>query len=50
MIKRVIMTLLTLLSVIGAMTTFTACNTMAGAGQDIQKAGGAIEGEANEHR
>ncbi|MGA7178465.1 MAG: entericidin A/B family lipoprotein [Thiobacillaceae bacterium] len=50
MFKRVVVTLLTMLSIVGAAVTFTACNTMAGAGQDVQKAGGAIKDEANEHR
>jgi len=50
MFKRVFMTLLTLLSIVGATATFTGCNTMEGAGKDIQRAGGAIKDEANEHR
>jgi predicted small secreted protein len=50
MIKRVFVTLLTMLSIVGAAVTFTGCNTMAGAGQDIQKAGGAIKDEAREHQ
>ena len=31
------------------MGTLTACNTMAGAGEDVQEAGEAIEGEAEGH-
>jgi entericidin B len=30
--------------------TLSACNTMEGAGQDIEAAGEAIEGEAREHK
>lgn len=30
--------------------TLAGCNTIEGAGQDIQKAGGAIEEEAREHK
>jgi len=44
------MALLTMLTLIGAAATVTGCNTMAGVGQDVQQAGGAIKGEANEHR
>ncbi|MBW3551802.1 MAG: entericidin A/B family lipoprotein [Proteobacteria bacterium] len=31
-----------------SMGTLTACNTMAGAGEDIQEAGGAIEEQARD--
>jgi predicted small secreted protein len=50
MFKRVFAMLLTMLSIAGLSVTFTACNTIAGAGQDVQQAGGAIKNEANEHR
>jgi predicted small secreted protein len=50
MIKRIFMTLLTMLSIVGAAATFTGCNTVEGAGQDIEKAGGAISDEAREHK
>ena len=50
MLKRVFTTLFTLLAITGAVLTFSGCSTMAGAGQDIQKVGGAITNEANEHR
>ncbi len=50
MIKRIFVTLLTMLSIVGATATITACNTMEGAGQDIQRAGGAIQDKANEKR
>ena len=50
MIKRIFVTLLTMLSIVGATATITACNTMEGAGQDIQRAGGALENKANEKK
>lgn len=50
MLKRVFMTLLTLLSMVGAAATFTGCNTMEGAGKDVQQVGGAIKDGANRHR
>ena len=34
----------------GAAATLTGCNTVAGAGKDIQQGGKAIKDEANEHR
>ncbi len=50
MFKRLFTMLLTFLAIAGATMTFTGCNTMAGAGKDVQKVGGAITNEANEHR
>jgi predicted small secreted protein len=50
MLNRLLATLLTVLTLVGAAATITGCNTMAGVGQDVQQAGGAIKGEANEHR
>jgi predicted small secreted protein len=50
MLKRIFVTMLTMLSILGATTTLTACNTMEGAGRDIQQAGGAIKDKANENR
>jgi predicted small secreted protein len=50
MTKRLFVTLLTLLTLIGATASITGCNTMEGVGKDVQHAGGAIQGEANEHR
>ena len=49
-IKRIFMTLLSMLSIVGAAATFNGCNTIEGAGQDIEKAGGAISDEAREHK
>ena len=50
MIRKVFATLLTLLSMVGVASTMTGCNTVAGAGEDVQQAGGAISNEANEHK
>ena len=50
MLKRIFVALLTILSIVGATATLTACNTMEGAGQDIQRAGGALENKANENK
>ncbi len=50
MIKRIIVSLLATLFQAGAAATLTGCNTMEGAGKDIQKGGKAIKDEANEHR
>lgn len=50
MIKRIIASLLATLFLAGAAVTLTGCNTMEGAGKDIQKGGKAIKDEANEHR
>ncbi len=50
MIKKLLVTLLTMLAVIGATATVTGCNTMEGAGKDVQRAGGAISDEAREHK
>jgi predicted small secreted protein len=50
MLKRTFVALLTILSIVGATAMLTACNTMEGAGQDIQRAGGALENKANENK
>lgn len=50
MLKRIFVALLTILSIVGGTATLTACNTMEGAGQDIQRAGGALENKANENK
>lgn len=50
MINKMFVTLLTMLAVIGATATITGCNTVEGAGKDIQKAGSEIQGEAREHQ
>ena len=47
--KITTMLTLTLLALLGATLLLSACNTVAGAGQDISKAGDAIERSANKH-
>lgn len=49
MIKRVFALLLTALFLTGLSVTLTGCNTMEGAGKDIEKGGEAIKDEAREH-
>jgi len=44
--KKTLATLFALCFVCGLSFTLAGCNTVQGAGQDIQKAGGAIEGAA----
>lgn len=50
MIKRIFMSLLATLFLAGAVATLTGCNTVEGAGKDIQQGGKAIKDEANEHK
>jgi entericidin B len=50
MIKKMFVTLFTMLAVVGAAATVTGCNTMEGAGKDVQQAGGAISDEARENK
>ena len=50
MIKRIIASLLATLFLAGAVVTLTSCNTMEGAGKDIQQGGKAIKDEATEHK
>jgi entericidin B len=50
MIKRIFALLLAALFFIGAFGTLAGCNTMAGAGQDIEQGGKAIKDEAREKR
>ncbi|HBA09109.1 entericidin A/B family lipoprotein [Methylotenera sp.] len=49
MFKRLFVLLLTTLFFTGIATTMTACNTVEGAGKDIEKGGKAIKDEASEH-
>ena len=44
------MTRLIALVLLTSTVFLTACNTVAGAGQDIQKGGSAIENSADEHK
>ncbi len=50
MMKTILAPLLAALFLVSATASLTACNTMAGAGADIQKGGAAVKDEANEHR
>jgi predicted small secreted protein len=50
MIKRMFSLLLSALFFIGFFGTLNGCNTMAGAGQDIEQGGKAIKDEAREKR
>jgi entericidin B len=50
MIKNIFVPLLAALFLVGATAAITACNTVSGAGADIQKGGAAIKDEANEHK
>jgi entericidin B len=47
MSKRTILFALTLLALLGTVSVMTACNTMAGAGEDMSSAGHVITGDAN---
>lgn len=48
MAKRTLLTL-TMLAILGAAPLLSACNTMAGAGEDISKGGQALEKSAQKH-
>jgi len=50
MIKKLIARLLAAAFLIGSFAVLAGCNTMAGAGQDIERGGAAIRNEANEKR
>ena len=50
MVKKIFTLLLTALFITGIATTLTACNTVEGAGKDIEKGGKAIKDEASEHK
>jgi predicted small secreted protein len=50
MLKRIFALLLTTLFLAGPTVILTACNTMEGAGKDIQKGGEEIKEEAREHK
>jgi predicted small secreted protein len=49
MIKRIFVLMLTTMFLAGTVATLTGCNTVAGAGKDIEKGGKAVKDEANEH-
>jgi len=48
--KRTLSFVLAALAFVGAMGSLAGCNTMHGAGQDIQRGGAAISREADEHK
>jgi entericidin B len=50
MIKRIFASLLAALFFVSIFGTIAGCNTMAGAGQDIEQGGKAIKDEAREKR
>lgn len=50
MIKKLFMLLLTTLSLAGTAATLTSCNTVEGAGKDIERGGQEIKEEAREHK
>ncbi len=50
MIKRIFVLLLTTFFLAGTVATLTGCNTVAGAGKDIEQGGKAVKDEANEHK
>lgn len=50
MFKRIFVQLLATLFLVSTIATLTGCNTMEGAGKDIEKGGKAIKDEANEHK
>jgi predicted small secreted protein len=50
MIRKLLAALLATLFLAGAFGTLAGCNTVAGAGEDIQQGGRAIKDEAREHQ
>lgn len=50
MFKRIFVQLLATLFLASAVGTLTGCNTMEGAGKDIEQGGKAIKEEAKEHK
>lgn len=50
MFKNTFVSLLTAFFIIGTAISISGCNTIAGAGQDIEKGGKAVKDEANEHK
>ncbi|HYD89958.1 MAG TPA: entericidin A/B family lipoprotein [Flavobacterium sp.] len=47
MIKKITAAILASIFIVGLMGTLTGCNTMAGAGKDIEKGGEKIQEKAN---
>jgi predicted small secreted protein len=50
MFKRTFASLLVAVFLAGTLAALTACNTVAGAGKDIEQGGKAVKDEANEHK
>jgi predicted small secreted protein len=50
MIKKTFLLILTTLFLAGTAVAVTGCNTVEGAGKDIEKGGKAIKDEASEHK
>jgi len=50
MFKKTFALMLTTLFLVGTIATLTGCNTVEGAGKDIEKGGKAIKDEASEHK
>jgi len=50
MIKRIFISFLSGLFLFGTVATLTGCNTVEGAGKDIEQGGKAIKDEAAEHK
>ena len=50
MIKKLFMLLLTTLSLTGTASVLIGCNTVEGAGKDIERGGQEIKEEAREHK
>jgi entericidin B len=46
--KRIILTMLMLLGVLGTFSVITGCNTVAGAGKDVERGGEAIHDTARD--
>ena len=50
MFKTIFVSLLASLLLAGTFATLTGCNTIAGAGKDVEQGGKAVKDEANEHK
>lgn len=50
MLKKTFSTLINALFLVGLLGATTACNTMHGLGQDVERGGEKIQKESNEHR
>jgi predicted small secreted protein len=50
MFKKTFALMLTTVFLIGSIAALTGCNTVEGAGKDIEKGGKAIKDEASEHK